>query len=77
MAKINSKTKIPLWHSLALLGWLSVGVTSAALHLVLIASKLITAVSVKQCCQTSPAQPCFLYILCTPADQMGLSEADE
>lgn len=38
-------------------GWLSVSVTSAALHLVLIASELITPASVKQCCQTSPAQP--------------------
>lgn len=45
-------------------GWLSVSVTSAALHLVLIASELITPASVKQCCQTSPAQPS------TPAGQM-------
>ena len=34
-----------------------VSVTSAARHLVLIAFELITPVSVKQCCQTSPAQP--------------------
>lgn len=61
------------WHSWTLLGWLSGSVTSAALHLVLIASELITPVCVKQCCQTSPAQPCFHSILCTPAGQMEAS----
>lgn len=62
------------WRSWALLVWLSVSVTSAALHLVLIASELITPESVKQCCQTSPAQPCFHSILHTPAGQMEASE---
>lgn len=62
------------WRSWALRGWLSVSVTSAALHLVLIASELITPASVKQCCQTSPAQPCLRSILCTPAGQMEASE---
>lgn len=61
------------WQSAALLGWLCVSVTSAALHLVLIGSKLITPLSVKQCCQTSPAQPCFHFILCSPADRVGPS----
>lgn len=64
------------WRSWALRGWLSVSVTSAALHLVLIASELITPASVKQCCQTSPAQPCLHSILCTPAGQMEASEVD-
>lgn len=61
----------------ALLGWPSVSVTSAALRLVLIASEIITPVSVKQCCQTPLAQQCFHSILCTPADQMEASQADE
>lgn len=51
-------------------GWLSISVTSAALHLVLIACELITPVSVTQCCQISPAQPCCHSILCTPTGQM-------
>lgn len=60
----------------SLRGWLSVSVTSAALHLVLIASELITPASVKQCCQTSHAQPLLsLHILCSPAGQMEASEA--
>lgn len=62
------------WQSVALLGWQCVSVTSAALHLVLIGSKLITPLSVKQCCQTSPAQPCFHSILCSPADRIGASQ---
>lgn len=52
-------------------------VTSAALHLVLIAFELITPVSVKQCCQTSPAQQCFFSILRTPVGQMEASWAVE
>lgn len=62
------------WRCWALLG---VSVTSAALHLCLIASELITPLSVKQRCQTSPAQPCFRFILCTPVVQMEASQADE
>lgn len=65
---------VSFWQRVALLGWLCVSVTSAALHLVLIGSKLITPLSVKQCCQTSPAQPCFHSILCSPADRIGLSQ---
>lgn len=72
--RLTTKERSLFWHSWALLGWQSVSVTSAALHLVLIASELITPASVKQCCQTSPAQPRFHSIPCTPTGQMEASE---